>query len=199
MGILIFFYCASVSKSLLTVIGTFSLPAKLDRGKCPIEQISMSRPHFPPSFYFNDYLPAISHDGNWSQTARGVRATPHTPRFSVIATLSSRQATTDLFAFRFSAHYTAQAVCPCQGTWHDNLQLGLYVKCPISVCLAWRRSLDNSCPPCSSRRSSGKTKKYFVTSVRNARSAVLLTCALCEPSNCAASQAVIECAPLVKG
>ena len=148
----------NVSKSLLIVWGTLSLPAKNDRGKCHIEGISMRSPHFPPSFYFDEYLPAILNDCVLSQTARGVPAMPRTPRCSVLVTLSRRPAPPSKTVFRFSDHCTAHAVCPCQGTWRDDLQRRLCVKCPISVCLAWRRSLDNSYPPRSSRNQSGKEK-----------------------------------------
>lgn len=65
------------------------------------------------------------------------------------------------FCFPLFCQFYVMAVCPCQGTWRDNLLLRLCVKCPISDCSLWRRSLDNSCPPCRSRKSSGKTKNIF--------------------------------------
>ena len=67
-------------------------------------------------------------------------------------------------------------VCPCQGSWRENQLLRLCVKCPILDCLAWRRSLDNSCPSSCCRKASGKTKLYFFI-VRNGRVVVLLASA----------------------
>ena len=201
----LFFYLAIVSKSLLIVLGTLpilSLPAKNDREKrrkagIPMysrlaqstQQARVDRASHRP-FTSIDGLPAIIVDCIRSQTARGVPAIACTPRLPVSATFSLLIVPPLKTVFRFSVNRTTQAVCPCQGTWRDNLQLRLCVKCPIVISLACRRSLDNSCPPRSSRNQSGKEKIW--------QGLFSLGSAPCvragERHNCAASQLVIECA-----
>jgi hypothetical protein len=121
------YYLASVSKSLLTVIGTL----------------------------------AVSWVGyNSAPTARGAGyRSPHSLR---------RYGAGYAFRFPLSCKFYGIAVCPCQGTWREALQLRLCVTSPISDCLAWRRSLDNSCPPSRSSKSSGKTKNIFWLFLRTA-------------------------------
>ena len=88
-------------------------------------------------------------------------------------------------------------VCPCQGSWHGTWLHRLCVTCPISDCLAWRRSLDNSCPPRSCRMLSGKEKNKFIyvmiTGKFSARQCSGVRSG--ERSICAVTQLVIECAP----
>lgn len=171
----IFFYSAIVSKSLLIVLGTslfvMLLPAKNCRGKCRPAGIERSRRTWTTrrtrvahtyhrTTTTTDALPAIPTDCNYAQTAQGVRAMHRTPCFPVsmgvfwLVDFPSRI----LLVFRSSANCTAQAVCPCQGSRLNDLLLRLCVTCPNKICLASRRSLDNSYPPRSSRRLCGKQK-----------------------------------------
>lgn len=118
---LIFFYPASVSKSLLIVLGT--LP-----------------------FSWFSYSSAPAARAGWAVAHR-------TPLYRVGARYS--------FRFPLSCKFYGMPACPCQGSWRVDWLLGLCVKCPISDCLAWRRSLDNSCPSSRSSKSSGKQKNIF--------------------------------------
>lgn len=119
--IIIFFYPASVSKSLLTVLGTL-----------------------PFSWSGNSSAP----------TARGLQALARCTPLCRCGALYT-------FCFPLSCKFYGMPACPCQGSWRAAWLLRLCVTCPISDCLAWRKSLDNSCPSSRSRNSSGKQKFYF--------------------------------------
>ena len=118
---IIFFYLASVSKSLLIVLGT---------------------------------LPFSRSWGCFAPAARAGRAYAH--RIPL-----HRYGVGYSFRFPLSCKFYGLPVCPCQGSWRAGWLLRLCVKCPISGCLAWRRSLDNSCPSSRRRKASGKTKIFF--------------------------------------
>lgn len=88
---LLFFYPASVSKSLLIVLGTLSLPAKNDREKYRIAGIPkhsrnawttrrtrVVHPFHRPCISFID-LPALLLDAVHAETARAVRTHPPSP------------------------------------------------------------------------------------------------------------------------
>jgi hypothetical protein len=180
----IFFQYANVSKSLLIVLGTFQflslLPAKNDREKYRIAGMERSRnawssqlsrlahtSHRPCTSL--DGLPAILTDGDYAQTAQSVRANcpaPSATRFDGRFLTIDISLTSDS-VFRSSAHCTAHAVCPCQGLRLNDLLLELCVTCPDLICSASRISLDNSYPPRSSRRLSGKQNFMLTQNRRN--------------------------------
>jgi hypothetical protein len=125
-------------------------------------------------------LPAMLTDGNYAQTARGVRAGSTLPPLPVSMGVSSLTYSLSMMisVFRSSAHFTAQAVCPCQGSRLNDLLLGLCLKCPKKICSASWIRLDNSYPPRSSRQLSGKQIFMLTINRRNVSSVVLLASAL---------------------
>ena len=151
-----FFLSASVSKSLLIVLGT---------------------------------LPFSWSGGSSTPAAQGLRALA---RF----TLARRSGAGKAFSFPLFCKFYRMPVCPCQGSWRNNQLLRLCVKCPIWDCLAWRRSLDNSCPSSCCRKASGKTKLYFLLCEMGAwwcSWRPLQPAPLCTPN-----PIMIQCAPLVR-
>jgi hypothetical protein len=84
------FLFASVSKSLLIVLGTLSLPAKNCRGKCRTAGMERSRsawitrrasgyPHFPPHGYDDYHFARRGACSRLRPDGAGVRAKPRTP------------------------------------------------------------------------------------------------------------------------
>jgi hypothetical protein len=138
-------YPASVSKSLLTVIGTllvWSLPAMNDREKHRTAGINRSRDAWStqrtrvahasrrPRISINPCLPACLLPSTPEQ--RGTCGlTPRTSRLPVPAGVFHASA---FLGFPLSANCTAQAVCPCQGSHRVQGQHRLCVKCPSSLC-----------------------------------------------------------------
>jgi hypothetical protein len=180
----IFFYFASVSKSLLIVLGTFpfslSLPAKNCRGKCRNAGMERSRiawttrrtrvihtSHRTTTTMYTQ--PAIANTRHLHPNGAGRAGKAPHPLLPVSMGVSSLIDSPSMIVsvFRSSAHCTAHAVCPCQGLRLNNLLLGLCVTCPDLICSVSRISLDNSYPPRSSRRLCGKQKVVLTLNRRN--------------------------------